>query len=117
MKRAYHRYRAACPMPKRRFVDEKPTDTNGTPLVLVRTFPNPFNPSISFEFTLPEADAVTLRIHSIAGMEVATVVHGPRPKGVNTAVFDVPESMPSGTYLYVLETSVGVVTGKIMLSR
>lgn len=117
MKRAYHRYRAASPFPKRRNVDVPSAVADVPTSVRVRAFPNPFNPSIIVEYTLPEAGDVTLRIHSVGGSEVATIVRGLRPKGVNTAVFEVPAQLPSGTYLYVLETSSGAVTGKIVLAR
>ena len=43
---------------------------------LAQNFPNPFNPTTTINFTLPERVGVSLKIYDILGREVATLLHG-----------------------------------------
>ncbi len=42
---------------------------------LDQNFPNPFNPSTTINFTIPNSDFVTLKVFNILGSEVATLVN------------------------------------------
>jgi len=37
---------------------------------VIKSYPNPFNPSTTIEFTLPESGYATLRIYNIAGQKI-----------------------------------------------
>jgi len=44
--------------------------------VLAQNFPNPFNPSTTVQFSIPENSFVSLKIYDMTGKEVATLVGG-----------------------------------------
>ena len=73
----------------------------GIPTVydLVQNFPNPFNPSTSIRFSIPEAGIVTLKVYSLLGEEVATIVNEFKNAGNYSAQFDA-SSLTSGVYVY-----------------
>ncbi len=66
------------------------------------SYPNPFNPSATIEFTLAEANQVSLRVYDIRGAEVAVLADSQFGGGVHKLNFN-PENLSAGTYLYVLE--------------
>jgi len=82
----------------------------------VAAYPNPFNPSTTISYTLPEAAAVHLDIFSVAGQKVATLVDGPMSAGTHSAVFD-GAGLASGVYVYRLTAGEAVVNGKVTLVR
>jgi len=83
----------------------------------VTNYPNPFNPSTIIEFSLPENAFVTLRVYSITGEEVATLVNGPACAGTHTVPFTIPPGKPSGLYMYRLSTPMHSIYGRMMLMK
>ena len=76
---------------------------------LYQNYPNPFNPTTVIEFDLPKASNVSLRIFTILGEEVATLVSEQLVAGRYTYEWDA-SNMASGVYLYRL--SAGSILGK-----
>ncbi len=70
---------------------------------LYQNYPNPFNPATSITYDMKEAGHVTLRVFDVLGREVAQLVNGTRPAGRHQVTFDAKD-LPSGLYLYRLET-------------
>ena len=70
---------------------------------LMQNFPNPFNASTVIEFQLPEASNVMLTVYDLLGREVDILIDNYMLPGVHTAIFDA-SSLPSGIYLYRLQT-------------
>ncbi|MFB0515054.1 MAG: FlgD immunoglobulin-like domain containing protein [Candidatus Neomarinimicrobiota bacterium] len=70
--------------------------------------PNPFNPSTSIEYDLPEASRVTLAIYDIMGREVIRW-EGQEPAGYRQGVWYGKDksgrSVPAGIYIYRLVAS------------
>ena len=65
-------------------------------------YPNPFNPTTTISFDLPEAAQIKLEVFDLLGRLVRTVDGGMRSAGSRHAMrFDGTE-LASGTYLYVL---------------
>jgi len=66
-------------------------------------YPNPFNPSTNIRFVLAEPSEVTMKVYSILGQEVATLVNGARAAGLHSVVWDGRNSngaqMGSGVYI------------------
>ncbi|MFQ5825062.1 MAG: alpha-amylase family glycosyl hydrolase [bacterium] len=48
---------------------------------LFQNFPNPFNPSTSIRFEVPETTHVTLQIYNVLGQKIKTVIDGEEPAG------------------------------------
>lgn len=89
--------------------------------ILVRAYPNPFNPRTTLSFTLPGAGHAAVAIYDAWGMEVARLVEEALPAGAHTVdwtgVDAFGRSLPSGTYFCRLTTSWGVETRKMSLLR
>lgn len=68
---------------------------------LLPNYPNPFNPSTIIPFTLPEAGKVSLKVYSLLGQEVRTLIDQRVEAGSHNVRFDA-ETLPSGIYLSVL---------------
>jgi len=73
---------------------------------LLANTPNPFNPSTSLRFFLPEAREIELTIYDAAGRRVRTLARGPWKAGEHTVQWngrdDRGGSVASGVYLYRL---------------
>ncbi len=78
---------------------------DNTPLVyaLRQNFPNPFNPVTTIQFELPEPAVVTLKVYSILGQEVATLIDNETMEdGFQQMDFDA-SNVASGVYFYRIE--------------
>lgn len=85
-----------------------------TEYALHQNYPNPFNPSTSIRFDLVESNYVTLKIYNAAGQEVATLVNGQMPVGVNLVNFDAA-NLTSGLYFYTIKAGNAYSATKKML--
>jgi hypothetical protein len=75
------------------FVEEK------MPAHLSQNFPNPCNPSTLIQYVVPEQGHVTLKVYSVLGQEVRTVIDGVVCAGEFEAVLSM-DGLPSGMYFY-----------------
>lgn len=81
---------------------------SGTPqtFALHQNYPNPFNPSTTIAFDMPAAGRAELRVFSMLGQEVATVVTGPVAAGRATVTWNARDGagrpVASGLYFYRL---------------
>jgi hypothetical protein len=74
---------------------------NPNELFLAPNYPNPFNPSTTISYSLPEGMHVTLTVVNIAGQEVAKLVDGQQERGVHRLTFKAA-NLPTGIYYAVL---------------
>ncbi len=84
--------------------------------MLAQNYPNPFNPSTSITFSMPEAAHVTLKVYSVLGAEVATLVEGQQEAGQHTVEF-AAHTLPSGIYYYVLKSGEIKLVRKLLLVK
>jgi hypothetical protein len=83
---------------------------------LAQNYPNPFNPSTKIHFTVPERQAVTLRVYNLLGEEVATLVDQVVNAGENVVEFKAT-GLPTGMYLYKLQAGSAMQTRRMLLVR
>ena len=79
-------------------------------------YPNPFNPSTVITYDLPESADVNLVVYDVAGREMARLVDGHQESGYYRVVFDASH-LPSGVYLYRLQSGSSVVSKQIILLK
>ena len=84
--------------------------------VLNGVYPNPFNPTTTISFSLPEASKVTLSVYDVSGRMVARLVDGWRDAGVHEAIFD-GANLASGVYIYNLSAGQFNATGKMIMMK
>jgi hypothetical protein len=69
---------------------------------LRQNYPNPFNPSTQIQFELPENSSVSLKIYSMLGEEVATLINDiDFDSGIHKVEWR-PDNLSSGIYIYRL---------------
>ena len=80
------------------------------------SFPNPFHAETAIRFTLPSSQVVSLRIYSVTGQLVRTLVDATLPAGDHSAMFRA-EGLPSGAYFAVLRAGSVSMNRTLMLVR
>ncbi len=83
---------------------------------LSQSYPNPFNPSTTIDFTLPVNDVVELKVFDILGKEIRTVIHQSFTAGTHSVHFD-SQGISSGTYLYRLTAGKYSASQKMILAK
>jgi hypothetical protein len=88
----------------------------------VSNYPNPFNPTTTISYQLPEKSFVTLKVFDILGKEVAILVNETKSAGYHSVIFDAGHSergrgMTSGVYIYTLSANGIVQTKKMLLAK
>jgi hypothetical protein len=83
---------------------------------LAQNTPNPFNPSTTISFSMPETGAAKVLVHSLMGELVRTLDLGIAPRGQNHVLFD-GSNLASGVYLYTLQSEFGSQTRKMVLVK
>ena len=99
----------------------KPTNSNEgktevKEYALFDNFPNPFNPTTTINFQLPQNGFVTLKIYDILGKEVAILVNEQKNQGRYSINFDASR-LASGVYIYQLRVNDYVSSKKMLLLK
>jgi len=84
--------------------------------VLRQNFPNPFNPSTTIEFDIPDGSMVSLRVFTIAGEEIAKPIEEYLHAGSYRTTLDM-SGHPSGVYYYRLGWGGMVRTARMVLIK
>ena len=80
---------------------------------LYPNYPNPFNPSTTLSFSLPENEFVSMKIYDISGREVQTLKKGYVQKGLHKYIFNA-ENLASGLYIVHLKAGTYSASCKII---
>lgn len=84
--------------------------------LLCQNYPNPFNPSTTIGYSIKKAGQVKLSVFDALGEMVAVIVDEYKPAGSYSVSFD-GSSLPSGVYLYRLESGAYNASRKFVLLK
>jgi hypothetical protein len=73
---------------------------------LSNNFPNPFNPSTTIKYSIPQGINVTLKVYDILGNEVATLIDEYKPAGKYEVEFSAKGGSASGGNAYNLTSGI-----------
>ncbi|HCD52425.1 MAG TPA: hypothetical protein DEQ34_08260, partial [Balneolaceae bacterium] len=79
-------------------------------------YPNPFNPSTQISFDLPQSSFTRLTVYDMLGRKVSSLVNEKLVAGSYSYRWEA-SNYSSGFYIYRLEASGKVRTGKMLLIK
>lgn len=104
--------------------------TSGVPLggnvpvranLVTAASPNPFNPQVTISYALESEALVRVSIYDIQGRMVRSLFNGPQGVGEQSVAWNGRDrhgrDMPSGTYLYRVDTGLSFGMGKVTLAK
>jgi hypothetical protein len=88
---------------------------------LGQNYPNPFNPETAINFSIKEAGKVSLKIYSLQGQLVRTLVDEEKPVGSYSVIWngttDNATRLASGVYYYILKANGFEETRKLVFMK
>lgn len=83
---------------------------------LSQNYPNPFNPVTKIQFSLPVSSFVTIKVFSLSGSEIQTLVNENLKAGIYQTDFNAA-NFPSGTYFYKIQAGEFTSVKKMILLK
>ncbi|HAB52819.1 MAG TPA: hypothetical protein DCE80_11730, partial [Ignavibacteriales bacterium] len=77
---------------------------------------NPFNPTTQISFSIPESGFTVLKIYNMLGQQVDELIS----KNLNVGNYSVEfnaSGLPSGVYVYVLQSGSHIISKKMMFIK
>ncbi len=84
--------------------------------VLYQSYPNPFNPSTTIKYSIPQSSDVSIKVYDILGREVEVLVDEYKTIGTYNVEFNASR-FASGVYFYQLRSRDFVETKKMILMK
>lgn len=84
--------------------------------VLQQNYPNPFNPVTRIKYSIPVSGHVSLNVYTSLGQLAATIFKGNQQPGNYVAEFNA-SGLPSGIYMYRLQSGEVSITKKFVLMK
>ena len=97
-------------------IDEELVGLRPETFALYSNYPNPFNPSTKIRYAISQAAFTSLKVYTILGQEVATLISEEKTPGVYEVNFDAT-NLTSGTYLYKLQAGDFSETKKMIILK
>ncbi|MEO8209561.1 MAG: T9SS type A sorting domain-containing protein [bacterium] len=82
----------------------------------IKNYPNPFNPTTTISYILPQATYVSVTVYDRLGREVLVLLQENQDSGEHTIDFDASE-YPSGIYFYRIKTLEKTEVRKMLLTK
>ncbi len=82
----------------------------------INNYPNPFNPTTTINYQLPESGFVTIKIYDMLGKEVAVLVNENKSAGYYRVAFNASK-LTSGVYIYTIIVNNFVQSKKMLLIK
>lgn len=83
---------------------------------LHQSYPNPFNPTTTIGYELPQQTDVKLEVFNILGQRIVTLVNETQTSGIHEVTFDA-SNLSSGVYLYRITTGQFTKSRKMLLVK
>ena len=83
---------------------------------LYNNYPNPFNPSTTIRYSVPEASFTSIKIYDVIGNEVSSLVNENKPAGLYEVQFNASD-LSSGIYYYTIQAGSFKETKKMILLK
>ena len=100
-------------------IAEEPNMQNS--YLLHQTYPNPFNPSTTIQYDLPEQGIVHLTIYNQLGQPIRTLVNREESVGYKSVVWDARDNtgnqVSTGIYFYRIHVNRFTQTRKMVLLK
>jgi len=93
------------------------TQTVPSEYVLYENYPNPFNPSTTISYDLPNEADVVLKIYDMLGREVTTLVDTRQSAGHHAVHFSSTSGLATGAYIYQIQAGSFRDRKKMMLLK
>lgn len=97
-------------------VSNEDLDLKPTSFIVSQNYPNPFNPETVISYQLPKDTFVSIKVYTIQGALVSTLLNKKQSSGLHSVRFDASE-LSSGIYLYKVNTSIGTITKRMLLIK
>ncbi|MFZ0453183.1 MAG: T9SS type A sorting domain-containing protein [Ignavibacteriaceae bacterium] len=81
-----------------------------------QNFPNPFNPATKIKFGLPKAGLTRITVYDLLGRDIMTLINNELKAGYHEVNFDA-HNLPSGIYLYKIQSGEFTQTKKMILMK
>lgn len=85
---------------------------------VLKSYPNPFNPSTSIDFHIPAHGEVEVGIYDVQGKLIKVMESGPREVGSYSLSWDSTDrygnSVPSGIYIFQVRYQNSILTKKVV---
>ncbi|MDD4667592.1 MAG: T9SS type A sorting domain-containing protein [Candidatus Cloacimonetes bacterium] len=95
--------------------------THQPPLVALSNYPNPFNPSTTISYSIPEGGPVKLNIYNLKGQLIKVLINKEESSGDHSIMWDGRDRngniVAGGVYLYRLSTPGSSVSKKMLMMK
>ena len=99
------------------------TDSGSNPALAfgLSNYPNPFNPSTTFGFSMPKAGHVEMALYNLKGQRVRSLLSQDKDAGTHSVVWDGKDdrgqTCASGFYFCRISTPFGVINKKVLMMK
>ena len=103
------------------WMDEQTMSADDDPQIILSyrlepAYPNPFNPTTTIQFSIPQTEFVTVKVYNIVGHEISTLINDELFTGNYSIKWD-GSRQPSGLYLVQIESGSFIKTRKMVLLK